>query len=239
MAFNLKLDQWVYVPSILLPDGGRDIHAIRRCKIAEVVNRSVCVQLSDGSSSKKIASSKIHTNLGIALVSIGDFASEEGLITPLSKSILQFCRLLVPDDQMTSIKIRAIGELGEWWGKNHPAYTHVILVGHGSREAIHFGVGGARKPKSFERRLGIHHASPKTFISLCCETGRNPFARDFSRLPFCGTLIAPYHTVHGAVASQFLQSFMSLHLLQGKSLGVAFKNASELIPGRESFRLWK
>lgn len=236
---KFKVADRVYVPSNLLPDGDRDIHAMRRTTVVAAHNRSIQVSLPDGSASNWFGSSKAHADLGIALVSIGDFETEEGLISPLSKSILQFCRLLLPDDHLTGIKIRAIGELGEWWGKNHSVYTHVVLVGHGDKNAIYFGVGGARPPISFDRRLSAHGASGKTFISLCCETGKAPFGEEFSKLPFCETLIAPEHSIHGAVGSQFLQTFLSLHLLQGKSVKVAFNNANELMPGSENFRVWK
>ena len=91
----------------------------------------------------------------------------------------------------------------------------------------------------FARRLSSAGASPKTIISLCCETGRNPFASEFSALPFCDALIAPFHAVHGAVASQFFQSFLGLHLLKAESTTVAFKHANAAIPGRENFRLWR
>jgi hypothetical protein len=229
----------VYVPSNLLPSGDRDIHAIRRTSVVAVKDRSIQVHLPDGSASSWFGSSKAHADLGIALISIGDFETEEGLIVPLSKSILQFCRLLLPDDHIAAIKIRAIGELGEWWAKNHNAYTHVVLVGHGDSEAIYFGVGGARLPISFNRRLGSHGAYGKTFISLCCETGKAPFAEEFSKFTFCETLIAPEHSIHGAVGSQFLQTFLSLHLLQGKSVKVAFNNANDLMPGTENFTVWK
>jgi hypothetical protein len=229
----------VYVPSSLLPEGDRDIYAMRRCDVVDATDRSIKVGLPGGASSSSIGSSKAHGTLGIALISVGDFDSEEGLINPLGKSILQFCRLLLPDDHIAAVKIRAIGELGEWWRKNHGAYTHIVLIGHGDREAIYFGVGGARKPISFERRLGKHNAGKKLFISLCCETGKSPFAEEFSSLDFCRGLIAPEHSIHGAVGSQFLQTFLSLHLLQGKSPKIAFNNANALMPGRDSFAIWE
>lgn len=239
MAKNLQVGQMVYVPSMLVPDGERLPHSIFRAEVAEIINRSVRVKIAGGEISAPIASSKILSDLGIAIVSIGDFATEDGLINPLTKSVLQFCRLLVPDDQLTTVRIRAIGELGSWWEKNHAVYTLIILIGHGSSTAITFGVGGERKPSSFDRRFRAANAEPKTFISLCCETGRAPFAKEFSALPFCGALIAPFHSVHGAVASQFVQSFLSLNLLQAKSVTVAYKNAVESVPGRERFRLWR
>jgi len=235
---KFKVGDRVYVPASVLPDGDRDIFAMRRCEVVAATDRSIKVRLPDGTASQSIGSSKAHQSLGIALVSIGDFQSEDGLINPLSKSLLQFCRLLLPDDHIANVKIRAIGEFGEWWGIHHAAYTHIILIGHGDKTAIYFGVGGARLPISFDRRLSKHNASPKVFVSLCCETGTAPFAKDFSALPFCRALIAPEKSIHGAVASQYLQTLLSLHLLQGKSVKIAFNNANTLVPGIDRFAMW-
>lgn len=240
MAHNLQVDQTVQVPAFLIPEGDRLPYSMYSTSVVEVVNRSVRVRLPGGGApSELIAASKIHSNIAIAIVSIGDFATEDSLITPLTKSVLQFCRLLLPDDQITSLKLRALGELGKWWSVNHGAYSHVVLIGHGSRNGITFGVGGERNAELFSRRLSEHSGPKKTFISLCCETGRNPFAGQFSRLPFCGWYMAPLHSIHGAVASHFLQSFFSLHLLKAESTAVAFRHANAALPTREGFRLWR
>jgi hypothetical protein len=235
---KFKVGDRVYLPAIVLPEGDRDIFAMRRCDVVAANDRSIQIRLPDGTASQPIGSSKARHSLGIALVSIGDFQSEDGLINPLSKSILQFCRLLLPDDHIASVKIRAIGEFGEWWAIHHAAYTHIILIGHGDKTAIYFGVGGARLPITFGRRLSRHSADPKLFISLCCETGTAPFAKEFSKLPFCQSLIAPEKSIHGAVASQYLQTFLSLHLLRGQSTKVAFNNSNYLVPGNDKFAMW-
>jgi len=214
------------------------MYAMRKCKVSDVGPRSVRLELPGNNQSDWIGTSKLHRKLGIALISIGDFDSEDGLITPLGKSILQFCRLLLPDDQLATIKVRSIAELSKWWGTNHAAYTHIVLIGHGDSEAIYFGLGGARKPDAFQKRLGIHKAEEKLIISLCCETGKAPFAKQFSSFDFCSTLIGPAHSIHGAVGSHFLQTFLSLHLLQGKSVKIAFNNANNLMPGPDRFAIW-
>lgn len=239
MAYNLAIDQRVFVPSFLIPAGDRLPHSIYQTKVIELQNRSIRVQLPDGAPSELIATSKVHTNIGIAIISIGDFVTENSLINPLAKSLLQFCRLLLPDDQVASVGIRAISELGEWWGRNHTVCSHIVLVGHGTRDGITFGVGGERKAKTFDRRMSPPGAAKKTFISLCCETGRKPFAKEFSSLDFCGSYMAPRDSVHGAVASQFFQSFLSFHLLKAQSTAVAFRHAGQSVPGREGFRLWR
>jgi hypothetical protein len=239
MARNLQLDERVWIPSYLIPGGERLPYAIYQTKIVERVSRSVRIQLPSGEVSEPISTSKVHRDIAICLLSVGDFSTEDSLIVPLTKSALQYCRLLLPDEHIASVRIRAIGELGEWWSRNQAAYSHVILIGHGSPTGITFGVGGERSAEHFQRRLVSKKVSAKIFISLCCETGRTPFARRFSSLPFCETLVAPFQAVHGATASQFLQAFLGAHLLQAESTTVAFKSANSAIPGKESFRLWR
>jgi hypothetical protein len=239
MARNLQLDERVWVPSYLVPGGERLSYAIYQTKVVERLLRSVRIQLPTGEASEPISTSKVHRDIAICLVSIGDFSTEDSLIAPLAKSALQYCRLLLPDEHISSVRIRAIGEFAEWWSKNQAAYTHIVFIGHGSPTGITFGVGGERSAEHFQRRLVSENESAKIFISLCCETGRTPFASKFSSLPFCETLIAPFQSVHGATASQFLQAFLGAHLLRAESTTVAFRSANSALPGKESFRLWR
>jgi hypothetical protein len=61
--------------------------------------------------------------------------------------------------------------------------------------------------------------------------------------PRCRSLVfprvAPFHSVHGAIASQFCQSFFAFHLLVGETARVSFKHAEAAIPGATRFRLWE
>jgi hypothetical protein len=230
--------QTVYVPSILLPNGERYPTCLYRTTIAATQDRSARVALTGGVNSEWIATSKIHDNAGIVIITIGDFSTEETLLNPLSKSVLQFSRLLLDDSSVTSLRVRSVGELGAWWALNHDAYSHVVLIGHGSPNSIHFGHGGACSAAEFQQHA-LNCGGGKTFISLSCETGKAAFAKPFSLHPACNSLIAPYHSVHGAVASQFFETFMCCQLLYGKSITVAFKKAAETVPGTDIFRLWK
>jgi hypothetical protein len=239
MTQKFLVGDTVYIPSSLLPDGDNYPTSIYRTSVTEIRAKSVKVRLRDGDNSDWIASSKLHKILGIAIITIGDFSTEETLLNPLAKSILQFSRLLFDDDSVTSIRIRAIGELSAWWRKNQLAYSHIVFIGHGSSSDIYFGCGGARTPMRFQRRVFSSVKTKKIFISLCCETGRNSFASAFSAIPACSHLIAPFHSIHGAVASQFFQTYMCWHLLHGKTTKIAFNKAASTVPGKDIFRLWK
>lgn len=236
---KFKPNQLVYVPSSLLPDGDREIFAMVRKRVNSVSKRSIKVDLPGGIISGSIGSSKAHAKIGIAIIAIGDFETELSLITPLSKSILQFSRLLLPDDHIVSVTIRSLEELSDWWNRYHKSYTHVILIGHGDSAALYFGVGGAKKPADIDALLSPAGADKKIFISLCCQHGTQSFASAFSKLPFCESLIAPESSIHGAAASQFVQTILNLHLLQGKSKKVAYNNANDLLPGNDRFSMWR
>ncbi|MEZ5615896.1 MAG: hypothetical protein R3E35_11860 [Rhodocyclaceae bacterium] len=229
----------VYVPVSLLPDGERYPTSLYQTPVTAVQDRSAKVRLRDGADSDWIATSKLHRNAGIVIVSVGDFGTEETLLNPLSKSVLQFCRLLLDDSSVTHLRVRAIGELGKWWKLNHAAYSYIVFIGHGAPDSIHFGYGGARTPEHFGMRVFSIATEKKTVISLCCETGKAAFSKKFSGLSSCGHLIAPFHSIHGAIASQFLQTYMCWQLLHGKSTTVAFKKAAETVPGKDIFRLWR
>jgi len=239
MAHKYETGQRVYVPTALLPDGDSYSNSLYRTTITEVQDRSVKVEVKGGLISDWIASSKIHKNAGIAIISIGDFSTEETLLNPLSNCIHQFCRLLLDDASVTYLRVRAIGELGKWWQTNHGAYSYVVLIGHGSPSSIHFAYGGPRRAETFGRRVFSVQTDKKTFISLCCETGKASFSKDFSSFSSCEHLIAPFHSIHGTIASQFFQTYMCRQLLHGESTKVAFKNAASSVPGIDSFRLWK
>ena len=154
-----------YLPSSLLPNGNAYPSSIYRTTVTQIQAKSVKVRLRDGTDSDWLASSKLHANLGIAIITIGDFDTEETLLNPLAKSILQFSRLLLDDSSVTAIRIRAIGELSAWWSKNQAAYSHIVFIGHGSPTDINFAYGGQRTPTDFQRRVFSTNPSKKAFIS--------------------------------------------------------------------------
>lgn len=240
MARKLQVNDEIYIPSSVLPESELYPYAIYRTRVIEVNDgRMIKVNLRGGEVSEWIASSKAHENVGIAIICIGDFSTEDTLLNPLSKSILQYCRLLIDDSSISLIRIRAMAELAEWWRINNAAFSHIIFIGHGSANGIKFGIGGIREAEIFKRRLPSRGTKKKVVISLCCDTGHEPFVKDFSKIGFCSYLIAPAAPLHGAIASQFCQSFLLWNLLHGKTTGVAFKGAIQSTPGDHEFKLWQ
>lgn len=239
MARDLKVGETVYIPRsrLNLPQDGPD--AFYRTRVQEVDGRSIRVALAGGDWSQPVATSAVHRSIGVMLLRIGDFQTEATLLDPLAKSILQYLRLLLTDDYVILRSVRSVAEMVKYWTQDHGAFSHVIIVGHGRRDGIQFGVDGWQSAAQLSASLTVPGVTPKHFISLCCQTGYAAFAQSFSRQPVCQTVAAPFHSVHGAVASQFCQTLLAYHLLEGETMGVAFRHARTSVPGSVSFRIWE
>lgn len=238
MARNLNQDDTVYVPCSCIPGLESTGVALYKTRVMEINGRRAKVRLRDGTPSEWIGTGLLHKDVGILVINVGDFETEHTLLDPLAKSIAQFCRLLVPDDQIRSIRVRSIAELKNFWTKNQAAYTHVIWIGHASETGLKFAVDGMKDAAALCRELGVRGAPKKTYISLCCKTGYQSFGAVMSEATICRYFIGPFHSVEGAIASQFCQTFLTSHLLNGKTAGVAFRHARASVPGSSSFRLW-
>jgi hypothetical protein len=237
MARDLEQGETVYVPRSSL-DLTQEGSVFYRTRVLDVLNRSVRISLPEGET-ETIGSSQVRRNIGVLLINAGDFKTENTLLNPLAKSILQYFRLLLEDDMVLSMSIRSKSELFKIWRKYSRVYTHVALVGHGSKEGVKFGVDGMIGPEELAEVFEEAGSSASSFVSLCCKNGYAKFAKKFSKSDACDSIIAPFHTVHGAAASQFCQTFFSYHLLEGETLKIAFKHARDTVPGSTSFRLWQ
>lgn len=239
MARDLKIGDSVLVPCSKFSELEGYPTAFYETKVVAIDKKSIQVNLPGQTVSDLFGMSLAHKNLGLIIVSIGDFETEETLINPLSKSVLQYARLLMPDDTLRHVRVRSIAELKTIWNQNQAAYTHVVIIGHGSPEGIKFGVDGwVSADKLNQEVVRVWGGSKKTIISLCCKTGYKSFGGAVSSYAQCSYFIGPYHSVHGAVASQFCQTFLAHHLLEGKTVVVAFKRARDSVAGSASFRLW-
>lgn len=225
----------VYVPALKVGITHSST-ALKRVKVVAVNGRSITVNLPNGNSST-IGSKLAHKDVSVLLFRIGDFQTEQALLNPLTKSLLQFCRILLPDDQLKLEQIRTREEFCRIWNRDHALYSHVILVGHCDGTKMTFGTN--QLPVSdFEQCFADANSSPKAFVSLACQSGKAGFAKGFSQLPSCRLFIGPFQACHGAVASLFCQTLLTRHFLDGMTLKSAFNNSANL-PGKTSFRYWQ
>lgn len=231
-----QVGQSVWVPAAHL--GTDDGFAMRKRVVREVRDRSVLVDHEDGST-VVIPSSKAHADVGVLVLSVGDLATETSLIDPLSKSVLQYLRLLLPDDQIRRERVRTMAELSEVWATNHGMASHVVLIAHGGPTAVRFVDPGWVDAAALRQVLEQPNIRPKEFLSLACLTGRAEFAKPFSLSLACRSFLGPFQSVHGALASQYCQSFFTARFLAGKSTKVAYRTAAKGIAVGTHFRLWR
>lgn len=189
----------------------------------------------------KIASARSHDRrLGFLVLKVGDLSTEDTLLNPLARSVLEFLRLLLPDDHVRRLDVRTTDELLAFWRNEHGAYSHVVLIGHADGSTFGF-VNGVKSGAELSSLFGSSSGgavTPKQFMSLACSTGRAGFAKPFSSHPACGQFVGPYADVHGATASHFCQSYFAGQLLQGRTPKTAFNGAADLTKGSH-FRLWR
>lgn len=236
MAKHLVVGEQIFVPASML-DADDVPSAFFRTEVLEVNARSVRIHFRGAD--HWIASSRCQRNVGLLIICIGDWATETTLLDPLSKTVLQFCRLLVPDDQVRFYKVRSVAELASIWVREQAAYSHVVLIGHGNGSGLKFANDDWQTAEQLEPILDIKGVAAKYVINLACQAGKAPLGKPFSMLDVCDSYIGAFHSVHGAIASQFLQSFLIHHLLQGETTTVAFRHARERVSGGTSFRLWR
>lgn len=239
MARNVQVGDYVYAPRsrVGLSEGGES--AFYRAKVVEIEKRSARLQLKGGALSEPIGVSLLHHNIGILVLRIGDLETEKVLLDPLTKSLLQFCRLLLTDGMVKRQQLRSPHELETYWKSNHGSFSHVVFVCHGGKDGVKFATEGWLGVDDLAPILDLDTARRKVFLSLGCNTGYKRFAGKFSKLHVCNAILAPFHDVHGAIGSQFCQTFLSHNLLRGRTTKVAFKKARLAVPGSTSFRLWR
>jgi hypothetical protein len=233
----IEVGATVFVPFTILDADPTGAAPFFKTTVTDRASRSVKVALRDGRNSKFIGTSRIFSNVGLLIIRIGDYDTEATLLDPLAKSVLQFSRLLLSDDYVRIIHIRTLEELESFWGMNHASYEQVVLIGHGSRNSLTFGrreIGVTDLVAAFD----APNVRPKEFISLCCETGKTAFGRSFSGHRVTADFIAPQGKIHGCTASQFLQSYLTFRLLDGRTIGTAHTKAQSCVLNPTGFRRW-
>lgn len=229
------------VPAAKLANPDQAPYALMSRSVLARSDRSITVDDGAGGT-VEIASRLAHkSSLGFLVLRVGDLNTETLLLDPLAKSVLQFMRLLVPDEDLRSVELRTMAELKFHWAANHGSTSHVVLIGHGSSAGLAFVGDGLVHASDLAAELEAAGtgSSAKAFISLACLTGRADFGKPFSNSSVCSDFIGPFQSVHGAAASQFLQSLLTEHLLGGVELGYAYNRVAKGLSGARRFRRWR
>lgn len=238
MAGRLQVGETVFVPCSRVEELADRGVSLYKTTVRQVDGQRAKIDIPNGQVSDWIGFPLLHRNVGILIINVGDFHSEHALLDPLAKSVNQFCRLLVPEDQIRQERVRSVAELETLWHREQAAYSHVVWIGHGSPSGMKFAVDDWTDAATLNSKLRVYGAPKKTYISLCCQHGYKSYGGKVSRSAICQYFIGPFHSVPGAVASQFCQTFLASHFLEGRTAGVAFNHARSAAPGKASFRLW-
>lgn len=241
MATKYSAGELVYVPSVKLSDPGNEPFALVRRQVLRQGDGGRSVVVADREHETEVATRFVQPpHLGVALVQVGDLQSDRTLLEPLAKSVLQYLRLLLDDDSVKHVRVRTLLELTKWWALEGASVTHCVLVGHGPN-----GLAFLDRDETLsgeELGAALAEVSPardrKTFVSLACQTGRERFGQRLSRTDVCDKFIGPMQSVHGASASQYLQTLLAHHLLEGVGLLAAHRRARKASTTSTGFRFY-
>ncbi|MBV6502977.1 MAG: hypothetical protein AKCLJLPJ_01035 [Fimbriimonadales bacterium] len=236
---TVQVGQRVWISARRIGVEASDPSALVERTVLAKNNRTITVDTVAGNTAN-VATKLVHDHAGISIFRVGDMSSESTLLDPLAKSVLQFCRLLMPDDFVRLYEVRAEAELRAFWDRDHGGFRHIIMIGHGGEQGLKlFGPDDWISPTILREIIFGRATSSKSVISLCCSTGRAAFARPFSSHQRCEAFMAPFGSVHGADASRFTQEFLAYALLDGSSTKTAFNKAETSIGDGRDFRCWK
>lgn len=227
----------MWVPSSKLP--GDSAFALVHRKVLSQKPNGRSVLIDDGAAgSVSIASRLVHPSpLAVLLLRLGELETETTLLDPLSKSVLQFLRLLLPDDAITTLNARTPDEIQVFMQASGAAFSHVVLVGHGRKDALKLP-GGKWLPVADFVELIAQAQNVRYVISLACRTGLTDFGRGMTIGASPLELVGPTGEVHGATASLFAQQLLAEHLLDSKEFPAAVRRANAAVRGT-TFAHWR
>src|ERR1039457_5864426 len=216
----------VWVSSTHLP--GTQPFALMEREVLAVEERSIVVDDGRGGTVKVSTRTAHSRSLGFLVLRVGDLRTEATLLDPLAKSVLQYLRLLISDTEVRILHVRTDAEVRAFMSTNGAAFSHVILIGHGTPSSL-LAMGTELPGAEVGSMLNV--GNPKVVISLACSTGKTAFARGLSKSESVRELVAPFREAHGAAASLFRQTLLHKHLLMGHEFRTAFRLANDGLEG--------
>jgi len=230
----------VHVPASLVGLGKDNPSAMVKCSFVRNEGKKGVVKNIPGiPDEKELDIRLIKKKLGILIIQIGDYSTENSLLEPLQTSITQYTTLLLMPEYIYSEKLRTLQELSIIWKKVCMIISHVIFIGHGKKEGFIFGQETVNTDALIETMAVDNKMGEKIqIISLCCYSGKKSIARKISNSLFCDNFIGPTETVHAANASHFYQSYMIYNMLHGYLPERAYQYARVLTPGVTKFYMW-
>jgi hypothetical protein len=260
---NLKKDQLVYVPAKSVKiDPLEYPSAMVSCKVSEVKRNNVV--LYDIPTKKHdletVKSGILRRKLGILILRVGDYNSEDSLLDPLFNAVCSISSLLLTSDSIFALKIRTFKELQYYWIKYNASISHIVIIGHGYKDqGLVFGNKpdsqclidynkNSRNPKNESDFLEIVSADQVIntlqlnngsnqgvdIISLSCFTGMRSFGKKIGGAPFCSFFAGARKAVNPMDAIYFYNEFVTEYFLNGAKVKDAFEKANV----KSEFAMW-
>jgi len=213
-------------------------------------------KFNGGSPSIELSSRRFRRHSKILLLRIGDWATEQTALNPLAQSLRAQMSLLLPPGEVDVEYIRTLDELAaalrvHGASKRLPdsrqaaPWGYAILIGHGragEEPALRFGDTWRSVDAITQAIKGLGPARRSfgnaIFISLCCETGQESFAKAFSDA-LNTTFVGPGAAVHSFEAAATVQWLFLEHFLHGCGWADAFRHTAQATAGFDTqFRFW-
>ena len=208
---GFQVGEQVYLPRARVGLGQDGMSSFYRGQVVDTGRGKIKVDLPGGITSDWVASAFAKKTIKAVVITLGDFSSESLVFDPLAKNILHHLRLLLGPDEALGMKVRSVPELKKFWEAEQSEISHVVFVGHGNGSEVLFAVDEWVSGADLASALRVWGAPKKHFLSLCCKSGQAAFAKPFSNAAICEDLVAPFHSVHGAVGAQFAPPTFSLN----------------------------
>ena len=106
MAAGVKVGDLVYVPRDRVTDQINTPHSLIRAPVVARTNRTLTLECPFAIGEQQVPSSAVHMDVGVCIIRVGDYQTEGNLLDPLTKSIVHFLKILLPDDQLRTHYIR-------------------------------------------------------------------------------------------------------------------------------------
>jgi|ERR1035437_136391 hypothetical protein len=238
MAKNLTVGTEVYIPLPILGLSFDHPSAFYRTKVLELSKKGGQVNVSlPGGGTKWVSANTVYRTIQFLVIMIGDYKTERSLLRPLANCVTSFLRIMIPGDQLIFEAIRTPDELKYIWEQYAEGTSHFVVIGHGEQDGLLFGEGLKLDAKKLMEIL-VPRGEPKIFLSLCCHTGHEKFAKTISESKAFQAFIGPSEGLHGCIGAQFAQTFFSFLFLSKHLAPFAWQTANDSTPIKPIFKYW-
>jgi len=175
----------------------------------------------EGDRGRKFELSQTITNPGILVVELGHIQRDSTVQSAASALHASLTSLFLPcGGDVDFEQMRTTSELSQVLRVYRPNYSHIVLIGHGSRDGIQFmDQSTPVKGRELAGLLGPDGSDrPVQLISLCCHSGCKELASGLSEDRTISEVIAPAESFDMRWSVHFVIGYFLQLYLNGKSV---------------------